>query len=769
MVATGIGCASEESPPSSRPPPAAGANSDDVIVTMGHGKLIGEGFKLLEPNQELFERTQRAMLAQLTAAAQKRNVDVDALAEAARRPDGDRFLANAALIERLIEVTQLGNHATAKGINGAMRDAYVRSLPPERRDLEPVARITFASGQKYIDECQKAGVPIPPPMYRTGPGNWTRRDILTTNFIGGIAELWEYSDSSGRCLALPRYSPGSSVAGAFGVICLGTDPSVPSRACFWDNPRGVGFTANVEVPLTSLVGGYDLEANNQGVCSDCHAGANPFVVHPNDKAFTGLPYNDLPPGNWYEPIVHSNWPQNRGPSNMLAAVASPGRCDSGGCHAAPPAGRAGQFPILSTELPGYCSTVLSNTAGIPSPAIPFPTAQTMPPGLANLPDYAAHRQALRDACASTPDTGKITKEFPQPSETKFVSPPSLQAVAYDCAEAVEVSNVILDATVTLSVNGTSYVQVADNVRLEFMLSSPLKVGDVITASQSINGLTSATTSLTVRDHNLDYPNGIPAPAVYPDLVYECADVIAVTHVPGARVTVDSSVTSPVSYVGATGWTGFWLGTQFRVGDKFIAQATLCPNEPSSPWSPTVYAVTAPTTLPPPVFNPQRAYEGQRLISIANLTNGARTRFDVSATFAGLLDSPISWWNDFNLSSNLGRPLAAGDIVSAQSELCVKAPPVDISVSTCGGLPAPRIEAPILDGATAVVVALAQPGARIRVLDASGAEIGNGSGTVINLSRPLVAGERIFAVQELGACRSRTAHLLTVQAVKPQKG
>lgn len=295
------------------------------------------------------------------------------------------------------------------------------------------------------------------------------------------------------------------------------------------------------------------------------------------------------------------------------------------------------------------------------------------------------------------------------------------------------------------------------------------VGDVITASQSLNGLTSATTSLTVRDHNLDYPNGLPAPAVYPDLVYECADVIAVTHVPGARVTVDSSVTSSVSYVGATGWSGFWLGTQFRVGDKFSAQATLCPNEPSSPWSPTVYAVAAHSALPAPTFNPQRAFEGQRLISIGNLTSGARTQFGASGANAGLLDSPISWWNDFNLSSTLGRALTAGDTVNAQSALCVKAPPVDISVSTCGGLPAPRIEAPIIAGVTAVVVAQAQPGARIRVLDANGAEIGNGSGTVINLSRPLVAGEQIFAIQELGACRSRTAHLLTVQVVKPPKG
>ena len=49
-----------------------------------------------------------------------------------------------------------------------------------------------------------------------------------------------------------------------------------------------------------------------------------------------------------------------------------------------------------------------------------------------------------------------------------------------------------------------------------------------------------------------------------------------------------------------------------------------------------------------------------------------------------------------------------------------------------------------------------PGARTRVYDDDGDELGDGSGTVIMLKRAINVGDVITAVQQLGECTSRTA-------------
>ena len=750
-----VGCSTTEDPRDPPPP-----TDHDVIVSVGHGRYLGADAKLLAPSPALFERTQEALLARLSADARSAGLDVDGERARIAATQPDAFLANAMLIDWLNEQAPPGDRATVQQVNGAMRHEYARITP----GAGVVERVTFNSGQKYIDECAAAGVPIPPPMYKTGPGNWTLLGTLTTDFLdagtGNVADLWKYTSSAGMCLALPRYASTTSTdAKPFGIICMGTAPGTgTNKVCFWDNPSTTTFTRNVEVPLTQFVGGYDLAYNGQGTCTDCHAGANPFIVHPNDPAFATIAYRDQSPSGWYEPIVHSSWPQNRGPSNLLAGVASTQRCDSAGCHAARmDGGRAGQFPILSTELPGYCGTVLWDAATGPAP-------QTMPPGLANLPDYEAQRAALRTACRAKPDTGSIVGSPPSGTPS-FLSTPTLQAVAYDCAQRVAVDNVALGATVKLAVNGTMYSQVAKNVaHIEFALSAPLAVGDVITAAQAIDGVMSGTATLTVRDHLLDYRSGLPAPTIDPDLVYECADLIAVGHVPGSQVTVYPSYGPAVTGATSTGWTSFAPGTRpFVVGDKFQATQRMCPGESESPVSAMVSAVAAPATLPVPSFDPARAFSGQQLVSVSNLVNGAHTTFKVGAAAAGVLDTPISWWPNFNLASTLGRALAESDTVWAQPRLCTTGNSSSIPVSKCDQLPAPRLETPALVGATSVQVLLAQPGARIRMYDAGGNEIGDGGGVTITLSRALAAGDQIRAVQELGACRSTTAHLVYVTA------
>ena len=96
--------------------------------------------------------------------------------------------------------------------------------------------VTTNSGEAYCEECKKQGVPIPENMF--GP-EWKNLGEFDKEFIleDEKAELliYESTNPKGVCLALPRYMPGTNEAGAFGVICLGSETG---KVCFFDNPRG---------------------------------------------------------------------------------------------------------------------------------------------------------------------------------------------------------------------------------------------------------------------------------------------------------------------------------------------------------------------------------------------------------------------------------------------------------------------------------------------------------------------------------------------------
>jgi hypothetical protein len=276
-----------------------------------------------------------------------------------------------------------------------------------------------------------AGVPIPPSIgiiaNATTPG-WTirgvippdRQFIFQTSQTGAsapsAAEVRTFSDANGVCIALPRYDgvtigPRSTVL-ADGVICLSR---TTSKVCFWDNqmasrPDPVTFLAGTVVPIgldpaggIYQAGGEELQDLVGGVCTDCHAGENPFVIHPDVVLSTGITMGSLVPirfaPNRYDPIVKASWPQNQ-LSHNLAYV--PGTCS--GCHNA--AGTGGRLPHLSfpdpppmppATLSGYCGTILRTAVeGRPAGTVPPPTPTilaTMPKGRPPLvPDTPEYRE-----------------------------------------------------------------------------------------------------------------------------------------------------------------------------------------------------------------------------------------------------------------------------------------------------------------------------------------------------------------------------------------
>lgn len=300
---------------------------------------------------------------------------------------------------------------------------------------------TANAGLAYINECRSHGVPIPPPI---GDPRWVSQGFIPADqqFLTNVSvEVMTYVSTTpeGMCIALPRSddtNPADGVTVALdGVVCLGKRPSPitgKSTACFWDNqmngasfafqkgkriPIGWNDPAQVSPNPTGrfMSGGAQLTSVGAGMCSDCHAGQNPFVVHPRNpvppRAFglaqapaaeTVLGKLSKPPFNmpmfgdtWYDPLVLASWPQNR---KRLNDAYLPSAC--AGCHAA--GGSGGQLPHLSTELAGYCGRVLSQAIQV---GVPHSMPQFNPGSAATDADVKAIADLTPTAANPTPFCG----------------------------------------------------------------------------------------------------------------------------------------------------------------------------------------------------------------------------------------------------------------------------------------------------------------------------------------------------------------------------
>lgn len=297
-----------------------------------------------------------------------------------------------------------------------------------------VMSITANSGQAYIDECKAAGVPIPPTinvMDPAGLAGWKSQGFIPTGnqfIVGSPAEVRTYRSTSpeGMCYALPRYTDATlSTASLDGVICMGKQSS---KVCFWDNQwtvngtvQSFGIPAGTQIPIgvPSTVGGKyqaggkEIEFGPGGVCTDCHAGENPFIIHPKSNLATSGPAvlweslsaapQNLPSMavNRYDPIVGGSWPQNQ-----LSQAGSTVPVECRACHVK---GGNGRFPHLSNQISQYCNTVLAQAI-----------TKTMPPGSPGSESTVAN--AFRNAwCGGPPNSSSADAGDPHITTTNGIN------------------------------------------------------------------------------------------------------------------------------------------------------------------------------------------------------------------------------------------------------------------------------------------------------------------------------------------------------------
>jgi hypothetical protein len=314
-----------------------------------------------------------------------------------------RLYATSLLLDWLIDETAGDEAATLKARNGALRrtlespglqmpgaannttttttlttgpaeraatlTAHQRSLLAQWAlpQLVPPTFAQLQTREAYQKTCASLGVPLPRAWGAAGA--WASKGRLTAPFIitGAAAELWvgnpRPTDPPGVCLALPRYDGtlprADQKASLLGVICMAKDEKTDrdgktgSHACFWDW-QGFGTTTipvvGTEVPISEFKSAPEFRIADGGECSDCHAGANAYVRHPDDVAFQGIA--NLQPAAWPVLRVLPTWKENLLPTKLelaLAAVTLPADGDCSACH------RLGEVP---SGLAGYCSDVL---------------------------------------------------------------------------------------------------------------------------------------------------------------------------------------------------------------------------------------------------------------------------------------------------------------------------------------------------------------------------------------------------------------------------
>lgn len=775
----------------------------DFSTAAHHGLLNSKGVSVSPDAKQIAAWVERNYEAVSSRANKQTLAEVAALR--------DELLANktlegtaltSVLLDALLEKSDGQKPVKIIAINRVLREYWYKdlierdpngfdwasSLPLDIAKSPSVAKaLAIAPGslttREYIKDCEKAGVPAPE-TWKRGGSEWKFEGPLLRNFLnlGEFTEVWTFEDESpdGICISLPRYSSdpnkvSDASASAVGIICLGRDTG---NACYYDTGN---VKANSSRALKDFLNGSNV---TNGVCSDCHAGENPFIAHLQGPLDLGARSRSP---KWHEPLIRSDYPQNPGPLTLLDSVSLPaGQQSCLGCHNS---GYAGRFPdILALNLHSfnrgdgpisdYCSAILTSAmngffdgfqgvmvaptmARIPDPADPGNVRK----GTKD-PDYQVHRLALATLCANGAVPPPETVPFDPKDDPGVISPPVIGPI-YACSEWVEVRGGIYDATVAVEVNGAVVANETVKQPNGFSVKVPsLNVGDTVRASQTFAGVTASSATVTVTSHLDDYPSGLPAPEIDPTIAHACGVVIAVRHVPGVKLSVFSNGADERSFSLGGTWTNLKpYKSPFAQGDQFTAQQHLCAD--SSSLSNVVTVGPEPSPLPVPQIKGGAPIQGQPLLHVENLPEGART--EVAENSAGVLAkfaTAVTWNPEVDVATGLGRNILAGDQFTIMSSLCEKVKVETEPTRPCEKLPAPTIAQPLV-GDTTVKVTSYVAGAQIQIYDNSGIEIADGSGDEIGLTRPIAVGDILTVVQRLGDCVSREAYRIHAICLDPE--
>lgn len=284
----------------------------------------------------------------------------------------------------------------------------------------------------------------------------------------------------------------------------------------------------------------------------------------------------------------------------------------------------------------------------------------------------------------------------QGPEGAELSPPHVEP-ANECARAVYVDSFIPHATIRVFL-GTTLIggpTASEYGFIAISLTQPLHVGDQITATQTVNGVTSAHSAPMIAG---TMPSTLPAPVIDPN-IYACGHVVPVHNLAsGVTVKVEDLTAGNSIGSGATPnlWGGDWdpVVTQaLLAGHKITAEQSACTGV-QSPMAAAVPVKAEPSPLQAPTLDPPII--GNDAITAHHLYTGSLLEAKQSTVIGtGYSTAETNWMG-------VAPPITATPDVTAEQRLCHHSPP-SVPQTPTHNIPAPVLVGPICPGEQAAIV------------------------------------------------------------------
>ncbi len=301
------------------------------------------------------------------------------------------------------------------------------------------------------------------------------------------------------------------------------------------------------------------------------------------------------------------------------------------------------------------------------------------------------------AATARADDVVINQRYPVSANN--LSPPNVEATN-ECATAVYVDSFVPHATVTVYRNGTTII--GGPVAPEFgfaaiSLTQPLHTGDNVTATQTVNGITSKPSAPMVAGA---MPTALPAPIITTP-IYACGRIVPVNRlISGVKVEVRDATAGATVGNGATpnGWGNDWVpvgSSSLTAGHQIDARQLACTGV-TSPFS----GARAVSRDPSPVSVPSLDLPvvGNDAITANNLLVGANLR-----AFNGAIAIGSGFATAATNYMKVSPKIAVGEKVTARQVLCA-ASTRSQPATAVSQLKPPTLVGPICPGQAAATVA-----------------------------------------------------------------
>jgi hypothetical protein len=292
----------------------------------------------------------------------------------------------------------------------------------------------------------------------------------------------------------------------------------------------------------------------------------------------------------------------------------------------------------------------------------------------------------------------INEQWPIQGKTgSLLSPPNVE-LTNECSQSVYVDSIVPKATITVRLNGMTIIGGPVVSQFGFdaiLLTVQLHVGDKITATQRVNGVTSAPSAPMIVGK---MPTNLPAPTI-DHAIYACGRTVPVHNlVAGVKVEVQDLSGPNVVGTGATPnlWGSDWdpvFTSALVKGHQITATQSACTGV-MSPSSAPVTVMPEPSPLTAPTLDPPIV--GNDAVTAHKLFTGSLLRaFQPGQIGSGLTTGADNWMP-------VAPPIKSAPGVTAEQDLCTHSPHSP-PATPVKNLPPPVLVGPICPGAHAALV------------------------------------------------------------------